>query len=431
MIKRLSLTAAIGAIAEDGGFEAVIIVEGLRTADDREIAMGALTWRELPLPITLDVESPGHGGQVVGRLEEITRVNNGATAELRGRGTFDLGSEAGREAKRLVDEQVLRWLSAELDILASEFIEEGDCGGEDGPFQPGCTVIMRVLQGRIAAAAMVAIPAFPEAVIVPAGAEIPAATPEGRPAPESIAASACTDCDPPLAWFTQPDLDGPTPLTIIDGRVFGHAALSDSCHTGYPGQCLTPPESASGYAYFRTGSIMTQEGIEVAVGQITLGTGHADLSSNARDAASHYDDTGTAVADVAAGEDMYGIWIAGALRPGVTEQQVRALRASSLSGDWRKIGGNLEMVALLAVNVPGFPVTRSLAAAGIVQGQRTQARIGSDQQVLALVAAASPKPAERGDLEAVVADLQRQVAALRLVTDEFRSDAASRLVASL
>jgi hypothetical protein len=45
---------------------------------------------------------------------------------------------------------------------------------------------------------------------------------------------------------------------------------------------------------------------------------------------------------------------------------VRLLRGSTLSGDWRGVDGNLELIALLAVNVPGFPVprTRALVASG-------------------------------------------------------------------
>jgi hypothetical protein len=33
-----------------------------------------------------------------------------------------------------------------------------------------------------------------------------------------------------------------------------------------------------------------------------------------------------------------------------------------LSGDWRKFGNGLRLVALLAVNVPGFPVPRTKTA---------------------------------------------------------------------
>jgi hypothetical protein len=72
--------------------------------------------------------------------------------------------------------------------------------------------------------------------------------------------------------------------------------------------------------------------------------------------------------DVAAGEDAHGIWIAGALRPDVTPEQVRAFRASAVSGDWRPIGAGLELVAVCSVNVPGFmnPRAEALAAGGAI-----------------------------------------------------------------
>ena len=172
---------------------------------------------------------------------------------------------------------------------------------------------------------------------------------------------------PPLEWFQNPGFDAATPLTITsDGRVLGHLASWDTCHVGFSGECVKPPHSNTGYAYFRTGEIETREGELVATGKITMDTGHADKDAGPQPAVSHYDNTGTAVADVAAGEDEFGIWIAGALRPNIGEQKMYDLRATgALSGDWRRIGGNLELVAALAVNVPGFPVPRiELAASG-------------------------------------------------------------------
>jgi hypothetical protein len=173
------------------------------------------------------------------------------------------------------------------------------------------------------------------------------------------AVTACAQQLPPLAWFDDPGLPGPTPLTITaDGQVWGHCALWDSCHVGLPG-CVTPPCSMANYAYFTTGSTQTAEGIDVPVGHLTVGTGHATPDAGFRAAAEHYDHTGTTVAVVAAGEDQHGIWVAGAIVPEATTEQVEALRRSPLSGDWRRIGGNLELVAALAVNVPGFPVPRA------------------------------------------------------------------------
>src|SRR5690606_31672578 len=116
----------------------------------------------------------------------------------------------------------------------------------------------------------------------------------------------------------------PTALTVTkEGRVFGHLALWGTCHTGHAtgGQCVTPPTNTSGYAGFLTGAVRTAEGHEVAVGRITLGTGHANLKLNAAQTSRHYDNTGSAVVDIVTGEDTHGIWFSGALRPGVTPEQ--------------------------------------------------------------------------------------------------------------
>lgn len=194
----------------------------------------------------------------------------------------------------------------------------------------------------------------------------------------SVTAAAYDDLvKPPAEWFTDPELDKLTPLTITDeGRVFGHGAAWGTCHTAFPGACTTPPVEGQ-HSYYRVGEVVTADGSRVAVGTITLGTGHASVRGlTPMQAAEHYDNTGTVVAVVASGEDKYGIWVAGAVRPGTSESRIAELRASALSGDWRRIGGQLRLVAFLAVNRPGFPVPRtamwvnkqqqSLVAAGVV-----------------------------------------------------------------
>lgn len=184
---------------------------------------------------------------------------------------------------------------------------------------------------------------------------------------------------PPAQWFNDPSLDGPTGITVTEeGRIYGHLALWDTCHIASgPGQCTTAPHSQTDYAYFHTGAILTDDNQELAVGHLTLGTGHAAPDKTVRGTMAHYDNTGLAVADVRAGEDEYGIWVAGAVRPHISPEDIRTLRSSPLSGDWRRVQGNLELVAALAVNVPGFPVPRtkgatknkqmySLVAAGVI-----------------------------------------------------------------
>jgi len=178
--------------------------------------------------------------------------------------------------------------------------------------------------------------------------------------------------EPPPDWFENPGLTAATPITVDDnGRVYGHLADWETAHIGLPGETHAP-KSRSDYAFFKTGVLRTAGGADVNVGQLTLVGGHAPLSADAASAVKHYDDTASAVADVAIGEDQHGIWVAGAMRPEVTPAQLRAFRASALSGDWRPIKGSLELVAACAVNVPGFPIARARVAGG---------------QVLAMVAA--------------------------------------------
>lgn len=202
---------------------------------------------------------------------------------------------------------------------------------------------------------------------------------------------------PPSQWFQNPELTGPTPIVVTDdGRIYGHAAAWSSCHTGFADSCVSPPREPD-YSYFTTGEVVTADGDRIPVGQITLGTSHAPTRGVSVAAAiDHYGDTGSAVADVTAGVDDHGIWVAGAVRPGVSGESLHALRASALSGDWRRIGGSLRMVALLAVNVPGFPLPRmatsikdtrqlSMVASGVIN--RDKVSVDFNAEVLKLAGA--------------------------------------------
>lgn len=169
----------------------------------------------------------------------------------------------------------------------------------------------------------------------------------------------------------QPDGSLAVPWTVVerDGWLwgFGHAARWGQCHVGYPGECVTPPDSPSGYAHFHHGAVLCDDGALTATGPLTMGTDHADAYLLAPDARDHYANTGLAFADVRATDGGLGIWTCGVLRPGLTADQVHVARASSLSGDWRRIDADLEFIGALAVNVPGFPIVRELLAAAGLQ----------------------------------------------------------------
>lgn len=225
---------------------------------------------------------------------------------------------------------------------------------------------------------------------------------------------------PPISAFTDPGLEEPTALTLVeqDGytEVYAHLATWGTCHTSFSGQCVTPPRSNTDYSYFNVGAARALDGEQVrtvAVGHITMGPGgHASMRANAQEAAAHYDNVNTVVADVAAGEDAHGIWVHGVIRRGVTEAELETLRSSPLSGDWRKVGSSLELVAALAVNVPGFPVPRarvaagapeSLVAAGAVPPARNKVRVLSarerEEQAEEIAELVARKLQERDQLE--------------------------------
>lgn len=191
----------------------------------------------------------------------------------------------------------------------------------------------------------------------------------------ALMASVAAPAAPPKEWFDDPKLSGPTPLHIgDDGKVYGHVAVWDTCHVGIGDSCVIPPKSQTSYAYFHTGEVVTADGSRLPVGRLSYGGGHAQPRLGFRAAVDHYDQTSTMGATVRAGEDAYGIWVAGALVPEADEKAVRTMRATPLSGDWRRIGTNLEMVAALHVNTAGFPIPRTMTA-------------GAEEQVLSMVAA--------------------------------------------
>lgn len=441
-------------------FSGVLMVEGSPTGDGRMFEKGAVTWRDLPLPLRYVRSDVGaHDGAVaVGRIDRIERDGD----RILGEGELFAGTPEFDEVVMMLANG-LGGVSVDIDMA------DADMAADE---------IVSFSQGRISAATLVDIPAFAEAVLQ-LGSLDPADDDEPIPGEdEALSVDAetfkrgsgwitnpkdtrrlhrywtrgkgaakirwgtngdftrCTqqlrkyigprflnrtcaqwhhdalgywpgECgkpgNPPCGAsrnsggtmnltaaappdvvssevFAHPNLSGPTPLTFDGDRVYGHLATFGVCHIGIDKVCVEAPSSFSGYAYFHTGAIDTENGV-VPVGKLTMNTGHADRSLNAQSTVQHYDHTGSAVAWVRAGEDEFGIWFSGIFAG--TDEQKRLLQASGgLSGDWRSIAGSLELVAALAVNVPGFPVPRTgfsvdegkqvaLVAAGVVVEENT------------------------------------------------------------
>jgi hypothetical protein len=391
----------------------VAIILNQDTGDGRMIAPNALDWRVPPLPLMglstathdpmgMDQNDPA---VICGRIDSLEYgPGEGDTQVVIAKG-FYLPNDDGMYFADMTEAMGRCGISADIAVEDSQM--EGELDDDGWPTATTETVI----KGTIMGLTQCPYPAFQGAYIVigdgtvepepiPQAAEpepvtaagihwmayeecIPCA--QGR---EIIVASGAGPMRPPAAWFENPgftigddrlreiaatrgNYSGAKkyacPLTVTDdGQVFGHIAPWGVCHTGSSGECIMAPRSKTGYAHFMRGSILTAEGETVPVGTVTADTSHAATRGiDPLTAQRHYDHTGFQAADLAMGEDDFGIWVAGAIRPDATEAQLRMLRASSYSGDWRNMGGGLELVALLAVNQPGFPV--AIIASGHIE----------------------------------------------------------------
>ena len=419
----------------------LVIPEERESGDGRSFKKGAISVRELPIPLLWQIKTAGghDGSVVVGKIEHIERVENGLGNAT---GVFDSGAHA-KEVIRLIRNGFIRGISADMDQFEAKETktskEKMEDATEDQKELSKDKIVIN--KARIMAATIVPKPAFQECkiilqedntispqedAVIADGIyvdDVDAADAQALVACGMIAGS--VPVEPPTSWFENPKLSGPTPLTVDDmGRVFGHIAAWHVDHIGMrPG--TKPPRSKSNYAYFHTGLVRSAEGKDVPVGQLTLAGGHASLEASAMEAAKHYDDTASAIADVHAGEDQHGIWVAGSIRPSASPEQVRALRASAPSGDWRPIRGALELVAVCQVNVPGFPIARAMVSSGqimalVAAGAATLAKLKSDPlaemqaRINKLEAITTPKE----DLQARVASLKSKVSQT-LSTDEF------------
>lgn len=376
-------------------WSAVLARIGVPTGDGRIIAPGALTSRDLPLPLMWQrTTGDGHSGAVtVGAIE--TLVIDNESGMVTGRGRF-LDVRGSAEAQAQTEAGVTGPsvdIFDDIDIVeVQKLIEAGVIGPnvvdnmDDLEYVMDDAGMIVITQGRLAGATLVSIPAFADVSIQVDDGEPaepvevwdeskarPMTAEEGVMIGESFFtasaspfASAATSVLPPVTAFMRPDVDRLTPLTVSDTgsgwtKVFGHIAPWGACHVGLPG-CVTAPSSPSGYSYFMQGEQQTEGGEIIPVGVMVAGPRHADAQLAYRAAQNHYDDPSAAVAKVVAGEDEFGIWVAGWILPGASEDAVNVFRSNPVSGDWRRVGGNLELIAVCSVNTAGFPIPKARVA---------------------------------------------------------------------
>lgn len=341
-------------------WQAVLARLGTPTGDGRIISPGGLTSRDLPLPLLWQqTTGDGHGGaQVVGRIETVDFGQDMVTATG---SLLDDGEWSG--VVELIENGVIG-PSVDLDDL--NYVANDDTGQ------------VVITSARIAGATLVAIPAFADVSITLAPRPAPdVVSRETSPEPmydyDELYASVTVDVSretslPPLEYFTRPAEVGP--LKVEGDKVSGYIATWGSCHVGLPG-CTTAPPSSTNYAHFLRKEQLTADGTSVPVGVLSVGGGHAAPDTGAVPALEHYDNVAASVAKVFAGEDENGIWVSGWILPYADPVRVQQLADLDVSGDWRRIGGRMELIAVCAVNTPGFPVLRKVHFSLGKGGQQT------------------------------------------------------------
>lgn len=369
----------------------VIVVEGAPAYDGQEYAPGALTWPELGATESLEIPlgwkyERAHGGVDngntvdVGRVDHIERIGN----EIHARGVLDLDSPWGREAARQMGTRMDPGFLAGISII-DDSGNQGDVevvmpeGCEEMPEDASGSEVARCMtaekviyhSGRIRSADLVSIPAFVEArVYLDDGTDVPDGDGSVPVMEETITASAYTITIPdlpPADWFDEPtEVPEIGAITVTDeGRFFGYLAPKQVAHRGYRDKRVTVPTGNVDYGIWMNRATMVDDGsggyAKIATGPITMDCGHAPVGPKGSARREHYDNACSVVATARVGENARGVWISGALIPGVDASQVARMMACQLSGDWgphREKPGKRELAAALLVPVPGFP-TRS------------------------------------------------------------------------
>lgn len=352
--------------------DALFAVTGTPTSDGRMLAADIdLVFRDCPMPLQwCEKMEGGHFGSVtVGVIEAIRLVDG----EVRADG-YMLNNDNAAKAIDLVAHGVC---NPSIDFMAEivPTYADGTVVDEDN-YDPDQQIFETAVRGEVMAATIVAIPAFGQTRI--------GLNAEREPRESALVASAVAEFTPRVYdpnLFADPRLSGPTHLQITDeGRIVGHVACWSERHRSVGLGHISPPRSKSDYANFHTSPpVKLSDGTLLPVGRLTVGIGHAPTTGVSNAAAQvHYDNPEACFALVRAGEDEHGIWVSGVAAPWASAEKVEMGLSSPMSGDWRPYGGDLDLVAVLAVNTPGFVCRGSGSGAGLaLVASLGPSRIGS------------------------------------------------------
>lgn len=359
------------------------------TGDGRRLDGATSDTRELPRTIHFQfAQEGGHYGSVpVGRLDEATFDEEGRMVSGRG---WLLDSPAGRNAALMIKTKVQYHNSIDIAEADVEVKWKSDDPADGEDFWTIDYILFTNWQ--LGATTFVSVPAFPNAhglidgdsddddltaALILADDEITAALNDaGFDPTEELIVDATTQVNfaeadelvasltelrasgasvVPHADFHLPEPNEPTPLTVTaDGCVFGHLGQWGVPHRGHDGRNVFIPRPTDNYRSYCNKKVLTDRGLVNTAPLFFLG-GHPDKPLGNGSADKAYGDIANAWADVRVIEGLYGPWLCGRVRPGVSDEAIYAARASGVSGHWK----GRDLVAIVSVNCEGFNVPAS------------------------------------------------------------------------
>lgn len=337
--------------------DALFAVAGVPTDDRRMLAADIeLNLRDFPLPLQWQERTgDGHKGSVTVGVIESMSVKDG---EVRGSG-YMLNNDNAVKALDLIQHGVCKPSIDMADATAVLAFADGTEVTE-GNFDATVPVFETYKKGTVTAATIVAIPAFGQTGLSMNTEREERGAVEDDEAALVAAAHDQAVYDPALFAAADPNLLHPMRLTMDSdtGRVFGFIATWKDQHRSVGFGNIRPPRSETSYEHFHTSpGVHLADGTVLPVGRLTVGIGHAPTRGvSAAAAQAHYDNVSACWAMGRISEHRLGIFFSGVVAPWADPAKVQMGLASPVSGDWRPIGPNrnLELVAVLSVNTPGF-----------------------------------------------------------------------------
>ena len=351
------------AALQDGRpFVSVAVVEDELARDgdfNRVIAAGAIRFDSTPIPLLYAHDSD----QVIGRVDSFYQLSE-ASQEIKERVMLEsMGAASADMSKVWIAEGYFSADATEhVDLVEKRMSRGVSVGAGQADYEETDDAFM-FTDFQVVELSVTALPAIGSAVIWMADTEF-VEIPEREQSLTMFGAaknSLNIPVRPPSSWFDLPDFEwGEFDNVDVlhadnNGRFIGYLGFHGVPHGSFKGKKVYMPKEKS-HDFFHLKSVTCEDGTKVLTGTITFDTEHSAKGSTPEQIKKHFEKTGWVAADVRIIDDGKGYLAVGALRPEITENQIREINGSCLSGEWEPEPGKTEnrLRAIAAVNIPAF-----------------------------------------------------------------------------